>query len=72
MKLLFALLSLVCANLWDNIISNIKAPHVFFPEEFDVVLSTNATINITNYLAVSNKFNSLHITGEIATLDFDP
>ena len=72
MRLLLTLFALTYANLWDNIITNIRAPHVFFPSEFDVLLSTNATINITNYLAVSNKFNSLHLNGQISTLDFDP
>ena len=49
-----------------------KAPHVYFPDSFDTILSTNATINVTNYLAVSGKYNIVRLTGELATLDFDP
>ena len=69
--LAFAAVS-VSGNIWDNLLSNMKAPHVYFPNSFDATFSTDSIINITAYLAVDGKANRIHSTGWLNAMDFKP
>ena len=69
---LWLLLVSIHCNIWDNLISGMSAPHVYFPDSFDVVVSTNSTINNTYYMAFDSVGNHVHIQGNYSFLDFKP
>ena len=69
---LWALWATAFCNIWDNLISGMAAPHVYFPDNFDVVVSTNSTINNTYYMAFDSVGNHIHIQGNYSFLDFKP
>lgn len=48
------------------------APHVYFPDSFDVTLSTDATVNITSYMATDANLNTLHLNASSSVLGFSP
>ena len=68
---LLILYSVRC-NIWDNLISGMAAPHVYFPDSFDVIVSTNSTLNNTYYMAFSSKSNQVRVQGNFSALDFKP
>ncbi|CAI2380074.1 unnamed protein product [Moneuplotes crassus] len=77
--ILFWIVALACVkaegqarNIWDNLLSQMSSPHVFFPSAFDMTVSTDSVINTTFYMAVDNPMNQIHLQGNMSTLDFSP
>ena len=49
-----------------------SAPHVYFPDTFDVTVSTDSTINTTYYAAFDADMNQVRVQGNFSALDFKP
>ena len=74
MLILLCCLTLGMANFWDNMYSNMNAPHVVISPypAFEAIFSTNSSLNITNYVAVDADRNMLHLLTNSSFLDFNP
>ena len=74
MLILLCCVSLCMGNFWDNMYSNMNAPHVVISPypSFEAIFSTNSSLNITNYVAVDADRNMLHLLTNSSFLDFNP